>query len=357
MKVAIIGTVGLPATYGGWETLVDHLTKKLNTQFEITVFCSSKRYEKQLEFYNGVKLEYIDLDANGVQSIFYDIASIIKALKFADCLLILGVSGCVFLPLVKLLSRKKIIVNIDGMEWRRDKWGSFAKWFLKCSEAMAIRYADISIADNKEIQNYIRSEYGKPSELIAYGADHVSQEKISQEVFAQYPFLKEKYAFKVCRIEPENNIHIILNAFEGLQNINLVVVGNWANSQYGIDLKKKYKEYNHIHLLDPVYDQYVLNQIRSNCFIYIHGHSAGGTNPSLVEAMYLGLPVIAFDVKYNIETTHNKAKYFNTSLDLVDILSNIESCELESMRKDMRYIAEENYTWDKIAKQYASLFR
>jgi glycosyltransferase involved in cell wall biosynthesis len=356
MKVAIIGTVGLPAIYGGWETLVDHLTKQLNDQFEMTVYCSSKRYDEQLELYNGVKLEYINLDANGVQSIFYDVVSIVKALKFADTLLILGVSGCVFLPFVKLFSRKRIIVNIDGMEWRRDKWGSFAKWFLKCSEAMAIRYADVSIADNKAIQNYISAEYDKPSHLIAYGADHVNQEKISQEVLAQYPFLKEQYAFKVCRIEPENNIHIILNAFESFKHIGLVVVGNWSNSQYGKYLKKKYNEYNHIHLLDPVYDQYVLNQLRSNCYLYVHGHSAGGTNPSLVEAMHLGLPIVAFDVKYNIETTHNKAKYFNTSQDLADILSNIESSELEAIRNDMRDIAEENYTWDKIAKQYASLF-
>ena len=356
MKIAIIGTVGLPATYGGWETLVDHLTQQLNGQFEITVFCSKLRYTEQLELYNGVKLEYINLDANGVQSIPYDIVSILKSLKFADTLLILGVSGCIFLPLVKLFSRRKVIVNIDGMEWHRDKWGRFAKWFLKLSEAMAIRYADITIADNKAIQDYISAEYGKPSELIAYGADHVRQETITQAVLDQYPFLKGKYAFKVSRIEPENNVHLILEAFEKVQHINLVMVGNWSNSQYGKDLKMKYADYSHIHLLDPIYDQYVLNQLRSNCYLYIHGHSAGGTNPSLVEAMYLGLPIISFDVKYNIETTHNKAKYFNTGKELTDILRNIQSTELETIRKDMRHIAEENYTWDKIAKQYASLF-
>ncbi|MBK8817502.1 MAG: DUF1972 domain-containing protein [Methylococcaceae bacterium] len=356
MKVAIIGTVGLPATYGGWETLVDHLTKKLNNQFDITVFCSGNRYEKKLEYYNGVKLEYISLDANGVQSIFYDVVSIVKALKFADTLLILGVSGCVFLPLVKLFSGKKIIVNIDGMEWCRDKWGKFAKWFLKLSESMAIRFADIIVADNKAIQNYISTEYGKPSQFIAYGADHVFKENINTEILAQYPFLKEKYAFKVCRIEPENNIHIILNAFEGIQNIDLVIIGNWSNSDYGKSLKKKYDNYSHIHLIEPIYDQNVLNQIRSNCYIYIHGHSAGGTNPSLVEAMYLALPIFAFEVIYNIETTQNRAKYFNSSHDLLNQLISIEPSELEMMSKAMKSIADSNYVWEKIANQYAALF-
>ena len=177
-KVAIIGTVGLPAKYGGFETLSEYLTKHLGEKFEITVYCSSKSYENQLEYYNNAKLEYIALNANGVQSIPYDIVSIFKALKYADTLLILGVSGCIILPFVKMFSKKKIVVNIDGLEWKRAKWNKYAKAFLKFSEKMAVKYADVVVTDNKVIQNYVLSEYGEESELIAYGADHV--EKISR---------------------------------------------------------------------------------------------------------------------------------------------------------------------------------
>ena len=133
-KIAIIGTVGLPSNYGGFETLTEYLTKDLGDRFDITVFCSSTSYKTKLKTHNNAKLKYLPLNANGIQSILYDIISIFYALLFADTLLILGVSGCVVLPLVKLISTKKIIVNIDGIEWRRAKWGRFSKSFLKYSE-------------------------------------------------------------------------------------------------------------------------------------------------------------------------------------------------------------------------------
>ncbi|MFN6946485.1 MAG: DUF1972 domain-containing protein, partial [Cytophagaceae bacterium] len=171
-SIAIIGTVGIPAKYGGFETLAENLVTYLSSEYNITVFCSGKAYDDRPDSFNGAKLKYINLSANGPASIFYDIFSIINSLKFADVLLILGVSGCVSLPIVRLLSKKKIIVNIDGLEWKRGKWSRFAKWFLKFSEALAVRYADVIIADNRVIQEYIANEYGKLSELISYGGDH-----------------------------------------------------------------------------------------------------------------------------------------------------------------------------------------
>ena len=136
-KIAIIGTVGLPAKYGGFETLVEYVTKDLNKNFDITVYCSAKSYSNKIKTYNSCRLHYINLEANGMQSMLYDIRSIFHALKYADVLLILGVSGCVILPLIKLFSKKKIVVNIDGLEWKRQKWNGFAKWFLKLSERFA----------------------------------------------------------------------------------------------------------------------------------------------------------------------------------------------------------------------------
>ena len=355
-RISIIGTVGLPARYGGWETLVDHITRHLANKYEITVFCSSNRYDEKILNYNGVKLRYVNIDANGVQSIFYDLVSMIKSLNKSDVLLILGVSGCVFLPIIKLFSKQTIIVNIDGMEWKRAKWNNIAKWFLKLSEKVAVMTADIIVADNKAIQEYIEGEYRKPSKLIAYGADHVKNEKISEEINSKYPFLREKYVFKVCRIEPENNLDIILNVFEKMTDLNLVIVGNWSNSKYGIELTKKYSKFSNIHLIDPIYDQKILNQLRSNCYIYVHGHSAGGTNPSLVEAMGLGLPIIAFSVNYNIETTYGKAVYFKDEDELYSLLRELQPAELDEIAITMKNIAKTHYSWANISQKYAELF-
>lgn len=356
-KICILGTVGIPAKYGGFETLTEYLTKYLNDKYDITVFCSSKSYDKKLQSYSGVKLEYINLQANGVQSIPYDIISLYKSLRFADTILILGVSGCIALPILRLFNKKvKIVTNIDGLEWRRQKWSLNAKKFLKYSEKLAVKYSDIVVSDNKVIQDYVMSEYDVKSELIAYGADHVTKETVSEEIFEKYPFLKKKYAFKVCRIEPENNIHLILEAFTEYKDLNLIIIGNWTNSEYGKNLKDTYSKFENIYLIDPIYEQNILNQIRSNCYIYMHGHSAGGTNPSLVEAMYLGLPIFAYGVDYNKATTENKAKYFDNKLQLIELLRNMNDDELKNIGKYMRKVSDENYIWEKISQQYANIF-
>ncbi len=355
-KIAIIGTVGLPSKYGGFETLAEYLTKYLAKDFDMTVYCSSKSYDVYPKTHNNAKLEYINLNANGIQSIPYDIISIFKALKYADTLLILGVSGCIVLPFVKLISNKRIIVNIDGLEWRRAKWNKYAKWFLKFSEKIAVKTADVIVTDNKVIQEYVYSEYGKESELIAYGADHVSKLVISPEVYKQYDFLKQEYAFTVCRIEPENNIHMIIEAMSLQSKYPLVMVGNWNASLYGKELREKYVNINHIHLLDPIYNQEILNQLRSNCYLYLHGHSAGGTNPSLIEAMALELPIIAYGVDYNRETTSNEASYFSSLEELKNILNTITEEELLSMGAKMEKIADTQYTWEVIASKYSRVF-
>ena len=356
-KIALIGTAGLPANYGGFESLAEYLTKYLGKRFDITVYCSGKLYENKIKSYNNAQLKYIPLHANGVQSIPYDIISIFNALFYADVLLILGVSGCIIVPFVKLISRKTIIVNIDGLEWKRAKWGKAAKWFLKYSEKLAVKYADTIISDNKVIQQYVKDSYGIDSNLIAYGADHASIENLTPELISKYPFLHEKYAFKVCRIEPENNIEMILDAFSTFPALSMVLIGNWNNSVYGKTMKEKFKFFKNIHLLDPIYDQNILNQIRSNCFIYVHGHSAGGTNPSLVEAMYLGLPIIAFGINYNIETTENKALYFNTREELIKVLINLDNVHLKAIADKMEKIAIQKYSWSIIAEQYALLLK
>jgi len=355
-KISIVGTVGIPAKYGGFETLVENLTKHLSVKYDITVFCSSKHYNKQLKVYNNAKLEYINLNANGIESIPYDAISILKSLRFADIILLLGVSGAIILPLIKKISKVKVITNVDGIEWKRDKWNYIAKKFLKLSEQIAAKYSDAIIADNRAIYEYIRREYNRNSHIIPYGGDHVKKLPLDDTILKEFPFLREKYACTVCRIEPENNIHLILQAFSELRNLNLVIVGNWESSKYGKKLKKQYSNHKNIFLINPIYNPEKIDKIRGNCQIYIHGHSAGGTNPSLVEAMYLGLPILAYDVIYNRYTTMGKALYFRSPKDIVNIIKQTQESTLNEIGLTMKEIAKEHYTWKKICNKYAKIF-
>ena len=354
MKIAIVGTQGVPANYGGFESLVENLLGvNCPNGIEYTVFCSTKDMPDKRAEYKGAKLKYIALHANGAQSIPYDIISMCHTIRGYDVVMILGVSGCLFMPILRTLCKSKIIVNIDGLEHRRAKWGKFARWILKTSESMAVKFADIIISDNKGIQDYVIETYSKSSELIAYGGDHVKRDLSYEFIDAtlkHYGLKKGEYAISVCRIEPENNSHIILEAFSKSSK-ELVFIGNWNHSEFSRNLKEKYSKYPNIKLLNAIYDLDILYALRSSAGIYVHGHSAGGTNPSLVEAMFFSIPIIACDVVYNRETTENKAYYFKNS---EEILKHLNSTSLDG--EAMGEIAERRYTWKHISDQYCKLY-
>lgn len=357
-KIAIIGTAGVPSRYGGFETLAQNLVLKLNQKYDLHVYASRKIYARheRPEKWENAHVHYLPFNANGISSILYDIVSMMHAVRYADQLLVLGVSGGLFIPFVKWFTKVKVIVNIDGLEWRRDKWNPWVKRFLKFSEKVAVRYSDADITDNEAIKRYTAVYYKTASHLIAYGADHASNQTLNAKDYANYAFLARPYAFKVARVEPENNVHLILEAFAELPDKPLVVVGNWKNSAYGEGLVQKYKGFGHIHLLDPIYNQVELDKLRSNCFVYIHGHSAGGTNPSLVEAMFLGVPIIAFDVAYNRATMMNEGFYFHSKEDLKKCIIDTRFEAYKKAAKSLNKIATYKYTWDFIANRYASLF-
>lgn len=355
-RIVVIGIVGIPAKYGGFETFAEYLSRFIDEQYELTVYCSSKSYEDKITSYENAILKYIPLKATGVQSIPYDILSILASLNKSDVLLVLGSSGAIILPLVKLFTNKKIVFNMAGLEWKRSKWNRFASWFLKFSEKIAVKYSDITVVDNQGLQEYITSEYGVVSQVIAYGGDQVSKLSLTDKLAEQFQFLKEPYYAAVARIQPDNNIDMILEAFGQMPNKSLVFVGNWNFSEYGKVLKEKYSNISNIHLLDPIYDLQILDQIRSNCIAYIHGHSSGGTNPSLVEAMHLELPIIAFDVNFNRYTTQDKAFYFANTDELIYNVQNIKEDVYKLCANNMKEIANQIYTWKYIVNEYERLF-
>ena len=307
MKLAIVGARGIPNNYGGFETLAEYLVEYLAKDFEITVFCSSKDMHTKLKEYKGAKLKYLPISSHGAMGIIYDSLSLILSVRKYDKILFLGFGGGFVIPLLKRY-KNKMILNIGGLDWKRDKWSPKAKRVIKKAEALLIKYSGQIISDNIGIQDYIMNEYGRSSILIGYGGDQANNIAVSNEAITNYPFLSSKYAFIVTRIQADNNIEMLLNAFMKQDKIPLVMVGNWNNSTYGNEIKAKYINEKNLILLDAIYDRQKLDILRSNCTLYVHGHSAGGTNPSLVEAMYLGLPVFAFASGYN-EYSSNRFPY------------------------------------------------
>ncbi len=355
MKIAIVGIRGLPNNYGGFETLADYLVEYLSADFEITVYCSSKDMDTRGKEYKGAKLKYIPVTSHGGLGIVYDSISLLNAIKNNDKILFLGFGGGFVMPFIKKY-HKKIIVNIGGLDWQRNKWSPKAQKVIKKAESLLLTNCTSIISDNKGIQEYIKDTYHRDSELIAYGGDQATNEPITDEALNNYPFLKAKYAFIVTRIQQDNNIDMMLEAFSKQDKMPLVMVGNWKNSTYGIETKKKYSEKKKLILLDAIYDRKKLDVLRSNCALYIHGHSAGGTNPSLAEAMYLGLPVFAFASGYNEHTTEHKAVYFKNENELLSLIDNIDQLDLKKISENLKEVAERAYRWKIVADSYKKIF-
>ena len=244
-------------------------------------------------------------------------------------------------------------MNIDGLEYRRAKWKGWVKKFLKFSEKCAVRFANVIITDNKGIQDYVKQEYRKDTTLIAYGGNHalidITKER-EAEILKQYGLEPGGYSMSVCRIEPENNCHMTLEAFKNNKK-RLVFIGNWYRNDYSKNLREEYSKYSNITLLNSIYDLEILYTLRKNAKYYIHGHSAGGTNPSLVEAMFFGRPILSFDVVYNRETTKNKAHYYKSIEELQELVS-----QKVDNGKVLLKIAQERYTWAQIASEYEALY-
>lgn len=351
--ISIIGTVGIPSNYGGFETLVEFTVPYLIKNHTIQVICSGPSYKKRkYRVYKGATLKYLPIKANGLQSIVYDIISIIISCLNSRTILLLGVSGAIILPIIRLFSKTNLVVNIDGLEWRRPKWGKLTRSFLKFSEKLAIKYADKIVVDNQELQDYVRKKYGINSTLIAYGGDHIYLEKQDNN-FSSLEGVNTKQFLGIGRIEPENNIHLILEAFS-ISNKCLTYIGNWENSNYGRKLFHQYSRFKNIQLVNPVYDQKTLNRFRSQADFYIHGHSAGGSNPSLIEAIFYKIPILAFDCSFNRYTTFNKSTYWKTPQDLWQLISDCESIEYNA---DLLKLGNENYKWSVISDKYSNLFK
>jgi glycosyltransferase involved in cell wall biosynthesis len=355
-KVSLIGTNGIPARYGGFETLTEYLAKNLNQEYDLSCYCAKTKKKDRLATYQNTKLIYIPFKANGWQSMVYDALSILDSLFKHDILVILGFSGVFAFPL-KYVFRKKIIFNIGGIEWQKVRGSKFTGklevLIKKGFEWICVKSSDTIIVDNQVLYDYVKKEYNIDSVLAEYGGDHAVYEPVSDELIEKYSFLNRPYDLTVSRAQEDMNIHLVIEAYKLIPARNLVVISNWEISDYGKTLKRKNQnKFENIILLDAIYDLKVLNALRGNCTIYLHTHSLCGTAPSLTEAMSLKLPVICFDVATNRASTEEKSYYFNDIESLKEILRGLNQDKIKQLGDDMSEIATRRYTWKRIVSLY-----
>lgn len=374
MKIAIIGSRGIPAKYGGFETFADGLaTRLVKKDYKITVSCEYEPPESQIPNYNGIDLKYFPIKPpkNYFLRMFYenlsDIYFLFKLTRSHDIVYFLGIEVGMFLFIPKLLKRQMhLMVNIDGVMWKRTKFNWLARFLLKLNHYFATVFADIIITDAEEMKNYVPERYKDKSVYISYGISEVEKISWNEEKLKELKnyskikgILPEKYWLVVARLEPENNIHVIVDAFSKADTeFPLIVIGDYTSDKYKKQIENIAKNSNNIIFLGSIYDLEILDMFRQNCFSYIHGHTVGGTNPSLLEAMIMKNIIIAHDNGFNREVCGESALYFRDDKDLNNKIRIVEDESINYFKlEDMAYNkVKEGYLWDKIENDYELLF-
>lgn len=359
MKIAIVGTRGIPNHYGGFEQFAEYLSQYLVTKgHDVTVYCSSLHPYQEQQF-KGVRLIHMKdwEDRIGTAGQFiYDLNCILNARKHGfDVLLQLGyTSSSIWMPLI---DRKSVVVtNMDGLEWRRSKYNQWVRQFLKFAEKIAAKRSDYLVADSLGINNYLLKKYCLESTYIPYGANTI-QHPMDVSILANYDLVPFDYDMLIARMEPENNIEMILQGFsESLTTRKFIVIGNVTSTSFGRYLLNKYRTCPQIVFLNAIYDINKLDTLRNYSNYYFHGHSVGGTNPSLLEAMASGAFICAHDNEFNKGILKENALYFSCVEDVIQICNKELSSEFrDSLVSKNRFEIETYFSWNLINQKYLDL--
>jgi glycosyltransferase involved in cell wall biosynthesis len=347
-RLLIVGTHGIPAKYGGFETMIEQITPFL-LNYKVGVTCSSKM-KGGPNVYNGIRLHYINLSASGYQSPFYDTLSMILSVVHGyDIVLYLGPTFGVS-TIIPWLFRKQVVLNFGGLdEWSRPKYPWLIRKLIWTNFFIASKVAKARIADNTVIKSSIEKNFKVIPEVIRYGGDHVLGFQ-PQEISSFG--LPGRFALVVARAQKDTLLKEIIDSWN-ITSLPLVIVSNWSTSQYGLEAKQLGNQNDKVKLLDAIYEQDVLNSIRSKAYIYIHTHTLCGTSPSLVEAISLELPIISVDRPTNRETTKNGAHYWKSTKELVQFISSKSfNYEYVLKLKENSVKLKNEYNWKSISDEY-----
>lgn len=356
LKIAILGTRGIPNYHGGFEQFTEYFSVFLaSLNHEVTVYNSSLHPYKEVN-YKGVTIvhctDYEDKIGTAGQFL-YDLNCIRDARNrnFSIILQLGYTSSSIwhrFLPKESL-----ILTNMDGLEWKRSKYSKPVQKFLKYAEKLAVKSSHNLIADSVGIQTYLKNRYQVESKFIAYGAEPFNDPDGS--VLNEFSLKPFNYHMLIARMEPENNIEVILDgAAMDASNTPFIIIGKYDSNQFGKYLKHKYRDNPNIIFFGGIYNIETLNNLRYFSNLYFHGHSVGGTNPSLLEAMASKCLVVAHDNEFNRSILKENGFYFRTKDDVLGFLitchKNDHHSKIDSCYNDIK----ELYNWETINRQYLS---
>ena len=352
--VYLIGVRGMPNRYGGFERLVEVLAPHLATQgHDVTVFCEGGESPPPDDLWQGARRRFIRVRSEGARAtLAYDWRSFAEVPQGAVAL-IFGYGTAAY---QWRLRRRGIphAVNMDGLEWQRQKWGRVARTWLRLNERLAAAWADELIADHPTIQDDLRRRLGTASTMVAYGVD-IADLGTAPSAALPDGLVPGGYHLVIARPEPENQIHVLLQA-QALSGgaTPLVVVGQFDATAYGRTLRQHHPQ---ARFIGPVYDAAALQALRSQCLLYLHGHSVGGTNPSLIEAMAAGAPVVAHDNPFNRWVLGERSGwFFRGADDLATLLASPPPAHAraEAVRQ-AQAACRERFLWADILAAYGNI--
>lgn len=377
--VFIVGSKGIPAQYGGFETFVENLTAR-NRSKNITYHISCMNNDEKHFEYNGADCFNIKLPLKGAPGRILHVSRVLKYVerwekKHKNETVIVYILGCRIGPFLIPHYRRlhklcvKVFVNPDGLEWKRDKWNTIEKEFLKYCEKCLVSNADMIICDSTIIEKYIIEAYPfvkNRTTYIAYGADikrsGCSDEKL-QNWYQNHGISKKGYYLVVGRFVPENNYETILSEYRKSMTIKpLIIISNFKNNKFYIKLKEKthFEQDTRIRFVGTVYDQELLKKIREEAYAYIHGHEVGGTNPSLLEALASTRLNLLLDVGFNREVAADSALYWKkTAGSLSKLINEAEKLSLDfvEQKNTMSYNRiKKIFSWNRICAAYEELW-
>ena len=361
MKIAILGTRGIPNNYGGFEQFAEHISVLLSLRgHQVTVYSPHFHTFQQSE-YKGVKIRKVfnaEAILGGFANFIYDNACVKDAINQEfDIALMCGYPTAFFSFSKMIRSKKpKFVVNVDGIEWSRSRWSNITKLFIYWAEKRISKSTLSLVSDHKLIAEYYQKNHKKTTHYIPYGADITAQ--TNEEVLQKYNLDKNEYFIAVSRIEKDNNLQIIIDGFlQSKTNKKFVVVGNF-NTKFGKKLTAKYSSNTNLIFLGSIYDIDVLNNLRYFSSLYFHGHSAGGTNPSLLEAMASNSFIVAHKNVYNQSVLKQNALYFESEIDIKNIIDSLD----ESLTNKQNFIdnnlneIKNQFSWEMVCNEYEKLF-
>lgn len=380
-NIFIIGSKGIPAKYGGFETFVEKLTEKEKSkEIKYHVSCLA---DNNNEFeHNGARCFNINVPNIGpAKAVYYDVAALKECIRYIKTNniknAIVYVLACRIGPFISRYKKQlkrlntSLFVNPDGHEWKRGKWNVVIRQYWKYSEMLMVKHADLLVCDSINIEKYIKEDYKRynpNTTFIAYGAD-IEKSNLKDDDVNLLKWYKEKeikikeYYLVVGRFVPENNYETMITEFmESNTEKEFVLITNVEKNKFYEKLKKKTNFHNdeRIKFVGTVYDQELLKKIRENAYGYFHGHEVGGTNPSLLEALATTDLNLLLDVGFNREVASCSAVYFNKKkFDLANIIDNLDTVNNRFI-KDLSIKAKERikteYTWEKIVREYERIF-